>query len=170
MVCTLNKSSFDPGKWELFWDSCKTQFIIQGGRLGVGSEESLREASQRRKTRAPLKWSRGWLRERLAGGGDGSLHAENVPLEKQRSLWPGALSHSWSWELGDTGFYRALQKPNIRFTKITLFREGKDFILPCLSSPNLSEEPGGSAGEVWNVVCWLFSNCFLYAESDFFFF
>lgn len=50
------------------------------------------------------------------------------------------------------GFYRALQKPNIRFTKITLFRKRKDFILPCLCSPDLSEEPGGSLGGVWNVV------------------
>lgn len=33
------------------------QFIIRGGRFGVGREESLQEASQRRKTRTPAKWS-----------------------------------------------------------------------------------------------------------------
>lgn len=62
---------------------------------------------------------------------------------------PGSYIEVEGWE---TRFYRALQKPNIKLTKIVLFRKGKDFMLPCLCSLDLSEGPEGFEEAVWNVV------------------
>lgn len=55
-----------------------------------------------------------------------------------------------SWETQD--FTEHFRKPTTKLTKSTLFRRGNDFILPCLCSLDLSEEPWGTEGVEWHVV------------------